>query len=99
VVVAEYARPTLRDVPWRLSDALIGLSGPLLAGGAAEWAGLRPGDLILTVAGEPVRSGEDVRDRLRFHPPGAAVAITYRRDGETRTAQAVPQSRWQVLPP
>ena len=39
--------------------------GPLSAGGAAERAGLRPGDLVLSVEGQAVTDGRQLRELIR----------------------------------
>ncbi len=45
---------------------------------------LEPGDVIVAAEGEKVTSPERLRDVLRGHRPGAAVAITLDRKGATR---------------
>jgi S1-C subfamily serine protease len=56
-------------------------------GSAAEGAGLRAGDLILTVAGMPVRSTADFRNQVGLAEPGRELEITYLRDGRRRAAR------------
>jgi len=45
---------------------------------------LEPGDVIVAAKGEEVTSPEALRDVLRDHRPGEAVAITLRRDETTQ---------------
>ncbi len=56
--------------------------------GPAAQAGLKPGDAILAVNGEPVRDFLDLVDRIKAHP-GDSVSIRYRR-GTTETTVRVP---------
>ena len=50
-------------------------------GGAADRAGLRPGDRVLSVAGTPTQRPIDVPTELRRHLPGTTVAVRVRRGG------------------
>jgi S1-C subfamily serine protease len=52
-----------------------------------ERAGLRAGDVVLSVAGVPVRSAADFRNRIGLAEPGSELELTYLRDGRRRTAQ------------
>lgn len=45
---------------------------------------LEPGDVIVGANGERVTSPETLRQMLRDHRPGEAVAVTLRRDGASR---------------
>lgn len=49
-------------------------------------AGLRAGDLVLTVDGAPVGDGDDVREAAEGLAPGAAVPVRYWRDGASYDA-------------
>lgn len=77
---------TVSDV----TDASIGTVGAqireLSAGGAAEAAGLQPGDVIVAVEGAPVTNAIDATAQVRSHAAGTEVTIAYRRDG--REAEA-----------
>lgn len=44
-------------------------------------AGLREGDLVVTVGGQPVTDAQDLQRRLFAHVPGEALAITTYRNG------------------
>jgi PDZ domain-containing protein len=48
---------------------------------------LRPGDELLSVAGQPMDSVREVSDVLQPTRPGDVVAVQYRRAGEVRDAQ------------
>lgn len=55
-------------------------------GGAADEAGLRDGDVVVSVDGKRVRQAEDLIVSIRNHRPGDTVRLDYRRDGDERTA-------------
>jgi serine protease Do len=55
----------------------------------AERAGLRAYDLIVSIGGEPVRTNEDVRQRLVDNRPGDTVELGVVREGRTSTARVV----------
>ncbi len=48
---------------------------------AADQAGLRPGDIILTVGGEAVANMLEMRNFLQKRKPGEEITISYKRDG------------------
>ncbi|MCK6545570.1 RIP metalloprotease RseP [Myxococcota bacterium] len=61
----------------------------LVPGGAAERAGLREGDRITAVNGQPIRLFQSFNAALQ-HSRGEAVVATVRRDGVERTIDLVP---------
>jgi S1-C subfamily serine protease len=60
---------------------------------AAEVAGLRRGDVVVEVDGEPITSGTDLVGAVGARFPGDEVTITYVREGEIRTATAFLEER------
>jgi S1-C subfamily serine protease len=54
------------------------------AGTPAARAGIRPGDLIVAIDGDQVRTVEDFLGRLRPHQPGDQLTVTVARDGKQR---------------
>lgn len=64
------------------TDGAVVLS--VVAGGPAEQAGIRPGDVITAFDGKPVRSPEDFLAALRPHRPGDVVSATIRRGSATQ---------------
>lgn len=72
-------------------------AGPQLApqissvspGSPAERAGLRPGDVVVTVAGQPVYTPEDLVEAIRSRP-GQAFPMTVERDGKTISVSVLP---------
>jgi regulator of sigma E protease len=65
--------------------------GQVVAGGAAERAGLLPGDRIVRAAGAPVGSWEAFVNAIRSRA-GAPLKLTVERDGTTRTVEVVPDA-------
>jgi regulator of sigma E protease len=85
-----------RDIDDQLFDR-IGLNpgaGPpvaraLVPGGAAERAGLLPGDHIRAIAGEPVSRARDVSERVRA-APGKPLVLRIERAGRLQDIEVVP---------
>jgi S1-C subfamily serine protease len=59
--------------------------GGVVAGGPAERAGLREGDVIVEISGQAVREPDDVSGVINARRPGDEVRIAVERDGERRT--------------
>jgi S1-C subfamily serine protease len=57
------------------------LIAQVVAGGPADQAGLRPGDLLLTVAGKPVAVSQDLQRLMFSDAIGRPLAITVMRNG------------------
>ncbi len=55
----------------------------------AEKAGIEPGDVITTIAGQEVAEGEVLRSIIAAARPGAEVEIEYVRAGEVRRTSVV----------
>lgn len=54
-------------------------------GGPAERAGLQPGDVLLEVANEPLKSAKDLLERVRGLEPGSIVWFKVEVDGKPET--------------
>lgn len=54
-------------------------------GSPAAKAGLRQGDVVIAVNGDPVRSAAELRNRIGLARVGATVALTYQRGGRQDT--------------
>jgi putative serine protease PepD len=59
----------------------------VLRGTAAARAGLRAGDVVTSVGGTTIASANDLQSSIDAHKPGDVVAITYRRNGTSRTVK------------
>lgn len=70
--------------------------GSVYEGTPSARAGLRPGDVIEAIDGEPVRDFEDLRARVGAKLPGEVVKLTVKRDGSTieldATLEAKPEA-------
>ncbi len=76
--------------PWRL--VLPAVIGPLTSGGAAERAGLRPGDRIVLADGEAVSDWQQWRGVIERHP-GQPFAVRIEREGAEQTLELTPDAR------
>src|SRR5690606_14291718 len=74
------------------SFGLIQARGIVVSGlyrdGPASNAGLRPGDVIMTVDGEPASSGRQAMNLVARTRPGQTVALEVLRDGQPMTFAA-----------
>ena len=70
-----------------------GTAGSLVAaiepGSAADAAGIEVGDVITSLAGDPVENPEQLVAAIISRQPGDAVEVVLRRDGETVTVTAI----------
>jgi regulator of sigma E protease len=66
--------------------------GGVQPGSAAERAGIKPGDLILSVDGTGVQRFEEIRQIVSIRP-GEPLAIELKRDGRVMTLTATPESQ------
>jgi hypothetical protein len=70
------------------------------AGGPAERAGLARGDVVVAAAGEPVRRGQDLIDRIQARTPGQALPLEVVRGGERLAFEPVlAERRHRTVPP
>ncbi len=61
----------------------------VLAGGPAQKAGLKAGDIITAIDGKAVASADEAIVAIRSHQVGDSVKVTYQRSGTSRTATMV----------
>lgn len=52
--------------------------------GAADKAGLKKGDIILKINGEPINSKATFEEQIGYYSPGDRVSLTYKRDGKIK---------------
>jgi serine protease Do len=67
-------------------------------GGPAARAGIEPGDLIVSVNGNPVRSGPDMVNPIAETPLGGQVLVGYLRDRRMREATVTVDDRAKLFP-
>lgn len=63
----------------------------VLPGGPAEAAGLRPGDRVLSVAGQTVEDAGQITEKVRAAAAGEPLLLTIERAGELRQIAVVPR--------
>ncbi len=51
-------------------------------GGPADKAGLKPGDIITTIDGRPIKDGDDLVNEIASRRPGSTIRLGYLRDGK-----------------
>ncbi|MEU1420017.1 trypsin-like peptidase domain-containing protein [Kitasatospora sp. NPDC005751] len=56
-------------------------------GGAADKAGLKPGDVITKLGGSPIENGPALVSKIWTHKPGETVDVEYTRNGQTSTTK------------
>ncbi len=66
--------------------------GAVQAGSAAEAAGFRPGDRLVSIDGDKIETFEQLVRRISINP-GVTLAITVERGGVMQTLQATPTLR------
>jgi serine protease Do len=67
-------------------------------GSPAEKAGLKGGDVITAVNGQPVKSGNELVNPIATATIGSKVKITYIRDRQQKETSAVVEDRTRVFP-
>ena len=67
-------------------------------GGPAEKAGLKPGDVITAVNGQPVKTGNDLVNPIAQATIGSKVKLSYVRDGAQKDTVATVEDRTHVFP-
>ncbi|HVH73132.1 MAG TPA: Do family serine endopeptidase [Candidatus Dormibacteraeota bacterium] len=68
------------------------------AGSPAEKAGLKGGDVITSVNGRPVKTGNDLVNPIADAPIGSKVKLTYVRDRAQKETTATVEDRTRVFP-
>ncbi|MBP2707652.1 trypsin-like peptidase domain-containing protein [Microbispora sp. RL4-1S] len=70
----------------RIATRTEGGAAAVTPGGPADRAGLRPGDIILEVGGQPVGDSRELIVTIRSRAPGDKVSVRFQHDGQLRTA-------------
>ncbi len=66
-------------------------------GFSADKAGLKPGDIITSVDGRPIKDGDDLVNDISARKPGTSVKIGYLRNGEQHEAMVVIGDRSKMI--
>ncbi len=66
-------------------------------GGPADKAGLKPGDIITSVDGRPIKDGDDLVNEIASRKPGSSVRLGFLRDGKTTDTTATVGDRDKVF--
>jgi PDZ domain len=70
----------------------------VVKGSSAEEIGLHPGDVVLTINGQPASPGADVAELLRSYPAGRPLLLTVSRGGEAAPLRLTGRYAPTVLP-
>jgi serine protease Do len=66
-------------------------------GFAADKAGLKAGDVITTVDGQPIKDGDDLVNNISARKPGTTIQIGYLRNGKAATVTVTVGDRTKML--
>jgi len=61
--------------------------GMITPGSPAQKGGLKPGDIIISIGGTPVKNLKEYSNKLKEHQPGDKVKIQYTREGKKHTTE------------
>ena len=61
----------------------------VIAGGSADQAGMKAGDVILAIDGRNLSSGAELSDEIRHHQPGSKITVRFRRHAITYEANLI----------
>jgi serine protease Do len=68
------------------------------AGGPAEKAGIKDGDVIVAIDGKPIHMGDDLVNMVTATPVGSALNVTVLRDGKRDNYKVVVGNLAQIFP-
>jgi serine protease Do len=98
-----YEHPFLGVLPMRPASAPAKPEGVrvrwVYPGSPAAKTGIRPGDVLLALAGEAITQAESWRARLAERQPGDSVAVTYARGQTRQTVEVALATLPEAIPP
>jgi serine protease Do len=65
--------------------------------GPADKAGLKPGDIITTIDGRPIKDGDDLVNEIASRRPGSSIRLGFIRDGKPEDATVTIGDRDKVF--
>ncbi|MEY9839639.1 S1C family serine protease [Streptacidiphilus sp. EB103A] len=77
----------------KIASSAVQGSAPVTAGGPADKAGLKAGDIITSLDGVQIDSGPTLVSEIWSHHPGDVVTVTYTRNGQSHTTSVTLGSR------
>ncbi|MEM6471526.1 MAG: Do family serine endopeptidase [Planctomycetota bacterium] len=83
----------IREYDLRVERGL--LIEAVLDGMPAQRAGIRPGDVVISVDGRPMTTSTQMRNYVASRPPGASMLMEVNRDGVTRKIRVDLEERTQ----
>ena len=66
-------------------------------GGPADKAGLKPGDIITSIDGRPIKDGDDLVNEIASRRPGSTIRLGFLRDGKLDDATVTIGDRDKVF--
>ncbi|MER7542317.1 trypsin-like peptidase domain-containing protein [Spirillospora sp. NPDC127506] len=79
--------PRYQDGGARIMSTPVNGQDPVVKGGPADKAGLKPGDVITKIDDKPIEDATDLIAQIRSRAPGDQIKVTYERDGKESTVQ------------
>jgi len=87
VYIADIDKETMKAL--KLKNRHGALVPQVEAGSAADKAGIRAGDVIVAIDGEPIKQAHDLPIRVARHTPGDKVRLKIIRDGKPMTITVI----------
>lgn len=92
VMAMDYANSPVLGVTSNPDDTICVIR-QVMPGSAADKAGLRENDIVISFNGQPLRDFPHLRETVRLYRPGDSIPISIRRDGISMEVVVVLQKR------
>jgi putative serine protease PepD len=73
----------------KIVSKAVGGTAAIVAGGPADKAGIRPGDVVTAIDGDRVTTADELIVRIRNHAPGETIKLRIRRGSKEATYEVV----------
>jgi len=70
--------------------------GSVVPGGGAAKAGIKPEDILVTIAGRPIKNGDDLVEDISSRAVGSSVEVGFLRAGKKMSANVTIEDRAEV---